>query len=91
VGAEKALLAVPDAVSIWLYTKCEEELRHRLTSRGADSVESIEYRLNLAKWEIEREKKSPLYNYHILNDNFVVALKELKHIIHLELDGMTQL
>lgn len=91
VGAEKALLAVPDAVSIWLYTKNEEELRNRLISRGSDSIESIEQRLVLAKQEIDKEKKSPLYKHHILNDNFVVALKELKHIIESELDGKAQL
>lgn len=91
VGAEKALALVPSAVTIWLYTSQQEELKRRLFARGADSVDAIESRLQHAQWEIEREKKSPLYNYHILNDNFVVALKELKHIIELELDGKAQL
>lgn len=91
VGAEKVLSTVPSAISIWLYTSKFEELKNRLVSRGADPVDKIESRLEQAKWEIEREIKYPLYNYHILNDNFEVALKELKHIIQVELDGATQL
>lgn len=91
IGAEKVLSTVSSAVSIWLYTSNFEELKNRLISRGADPVDKIESRLEQARWEIEREIKFPLYNYHILNDNFEVALKELKHIIQVELDGMTQL
>jgi len=91
VGAEKVLSVVPSAISIWLYTSNFEELKNRLISRGADPVDKIESRLEQAKWEIEREIKYPLYNYHILNDNFEVALKELKHIIQVELDDIAQL
>jgi guanylate kinase len=91
VGAEKVLSVAPLAVSIWLYTSNFEELKNRLISRGADPVDKMEARMQQAKWEIEREIKYPLYNYHILNDNFEVALKELKHIIQLELDDVAQL
>lgn len=91
IGAEKVLSALPEAVSIWLYTQNVEDLKNRLISRNADSVEQIEERLQIAKGEIEKELKFPLYNYHILNDNFEVALKELKQVIQGELDNTAQL
>lgn len=91
VGAEKVFSEVPDAIGVWLYTKNFQDLKKRLISRGADPIDKIEERLKLAEWEIEREIKFPLYNYHILNDNFEVALKELKRIIQGELDDASQL
>jgi guanylate kinase len=58
-----------------------EELRRRLQSRDTDAEAVIEQRLNNARGEIA---ESVWYDYLIVNDDFQVALGELKAVITAE-------
>jgi guanylate kinase len=64
--------------SVFITTPSEVELKKRLENRGSDSNSVIETRLNNAKKEIEYISK---YDYFIINDNFSIALQELKSVI----------
>jgi guanylate kinase len=64
--------------SVFITTPSEVELKKRLEDRGSDSNSVIETRLNNAKKEIEYISK---YDYFIINDNFSIALQELKSVI----------
>jgi guanylate kinase len=64
--------------SVFITTPSEVELKKRLENRGSDSNSVIETRLNNAKKEIEYINK---YDYFIINDNFSIALQELKSVI----------
>lgn len=55
-----------------------EELRERLQKRKTESEEKITKRLDWAKEEL---KMAPHYDYHIVNDNLIVAYDVLRSII----------
>ncbi len=54
-----------------------EELRERLLKRKTESLEVIEKRLEWARHEIEMVSH---YDYHIVNDNLMVAYEVLRSI-----------
>jgi len=85
VGAQQAAEVCSEAVLIWLYTKSIEHLRDRLIGRNADLIDVIERRLRRAQEEIDQELQGPLYQYHVLNDDFEKALKRIVTIIKREL------
>ena len=85
VGAEKIVQNYRGAVLIWLYTKGLEVLRERLLRRNTEKGVHIETRLECGEREIKKEIINPLYNYHILNDDFEYALTKLEKIIRCEL------
>jgi guanylate kinase len=70
-----------DVVMIFIYPPSIEELRKRLESRGTDSQETIEKRLNFAKIEMEKMKE---YSYNVCNDSVGKAYSELLGILHAE-------
>jgi guanylate kinase len=80
VGARALKEVIPEAVLIWLYTQNLQILQERLEKRGQESLEQMSYRLNLAKAEIDQEKQTPLYEFHVLNQNFFEALDLLSTI-----------
>lgn len=55
-----------------------DELRRRLVTRGEDSPETIEKRMNNASGEMARASE---YRFKIVNDDIEVAYKELKAVI----------
>lgn len=55
-----------------------EELRERLQKRKTEGEEKIKKRLDWAKEEL---KMAPHYDYHIVNDNLIVAYDVLRSII----------
>lgn len=63
--------------SVFITTPSLEELENRLTSRGTDSKEVIERRIENAKIEIKSFQK---YDYFIENDDLEKASKELVSI-----------
>ncbi len=85
VGAQKIAELSPNVVLIWIYTKGLDVLRERLNLRGRESAQEIEYRLERARQEIEEELNDPLYDYHILNDDFERALHKLERLVKREL------
>jgi guanylate kinase len=77
-GANVVRDKMPEAVSIFIMPPSFTELRRRLSSRGTDSEQVVEKRLNAALGEIE---KAVLYDYIVVNDDILVAAQDIAHII----------
>lgn len=63
--------------SVFLTTKNQNILKERLLSRGTDSIESIEKRINNAVSEMTRVSE---YDFILINDNFEDTLNKLTSI-----------
>jgi len=81
VGAQQVIKQVSDAVLIWITVANAQILKDRLKARGTETPAQIEYRLKRAQVEIALEAKNRLYNHHILNENFMVAVEQLAAIM----------
>lgn len=77
-GATQIRCLLEDTISIFILPSSTEVLRQRLQERGQDSTEIIDRRMQAAKTEISHYAE---YDYLIVNDDFNVALIELKSII----------
>lgn len=84
-GAKQVLEHISDAITVWIYTPSIEVLKERLLSRGVNSPEQIETRLEIAKQELEQEAQHKFYTHHILNDDFEKAASDLEKILENEL------
>lgn len=78
-GARKIRTFIPDTCSIFILPPSKKELNHRLCARGQDTKKVILTRMQYALEEIRHYIE---YDYLIINDNFKVALSELKNIIY---------
>lgn len=78
-GAFQVKKLRPDAVMIFILPPTMQELRKRLEKRNQDDATIIEYRLGIARSEIEH---CPEFDYIVVNDQFDVAVKDLRSIIH---------
>lgn len=76
-GAKQVKSKVP-CYLIFLLPPSIDDLKKRLIDRNLDESEIIEKRINEAKNEISN---SEIYDFLILNDNFEMALQDLKSII----------
>ncbi len=65
-------------ITIFLLPPNLKELKKRLQLRGGDSEDKIQQRLSRAQYEISQ---SHLFDYQVINDNFDIALAQLKRII----------
>lgn len=77
-GALQVKKAYPEAVSIFLLPPSMNELRNRLIGRGTESQEEIELRYKNA---FEEMKHIYEYDYFVINDDIMKALKEIEAII----------
>ncbi|THB71627.1 MAG: guanylate kinase [Gammaproteobacteria bacterium] len=77
-GARQVREAIPDAVSVYILPPSVEELENRLRGRGQDSDETIQRRMRDAFSEISHYNE---YDYVIINDQFEVALEELRIVM----------
>ena len=77
-GARQVRELLPETLSIFILPPCIEALRERLQNRGQDSEEVIARRIEAASAEISH---APEYEYVIINQEFSVALQELKQIV----------
>ncbi|AAZ19571.1 guanylate kinase [Psychrobacter arcticus 273-4] len=77
-GALQVKKIFTDAIMIFILPPSIATLRQRLSTRGQDSMEVIEQRLAGAVNEMAQYIN---FDYVIINDNFEVALTELKAII----------
>ncbi len=77
-GAKQVMGLVPEGVSIFILPPSMDELERRLRGRGTDSEEVIARRLDAAGQELAQ---APGYDYLILNDDFKIALEELKCVV----------
>ncbi len=77
-GARQIRKQMPNAKSIFILPPSREELERRLNTREQDSQEVIEKRMQEACSEISHYNE---YDYIVINDDFDVALMDLKAII----------
>lgn len=87
VGAEQIRAQTEHAVLIWITVPDMDTLRKRLLNRGTEDDAHIERRLKRAQEEMALEEQMPIYDYHIMNDDFGQAAAKLEHIIVRELEG----
>lgn len=80
-GAQQVRRLMPDAVSIFILPPSRQALLDRLTGRGQDSEEIIMGRMKEAVSEMSHYNE---YDYVVINDNFELALGELKSIFQTE-------
>ena len=77
-GAEQVRKLLPASISIFILPPSIEALRQRLEGRGKDNAEVIERRMRDAVTEMSHY---PEFDYLVVNDDFSVALNELKSIV----------
>jgi guanylate kinase len=77
-GAIEVMKIRNDAVSIMLLPPSIEELEKRIKSRGTDSVEVIERRLQDARYELSCADK---YTSRVVNDDIHRVVRELNDLV----------
>ncbi|MBO7344392.1 MAG: guanylate kinase [Clostridia bacterium] len=70
-----------DAVLIMILPPSVEEVKRRLIKRGTESEEKINLRMQRIDYELG---KSNLYDYTVVNDDLLTAVKDVENIIKLE-------
>lgn len=80
-GARQIREKVPNVKTIFILPPSKAELEKRLIGRGQDSAETIAKRMNEAVSEMSHYNE---FDYVIVNDDFQVALSELKSILTAE-------
>lgn len=66
------------ALGIFIQPPSIDELRRRLESRATDSPESIDARIDRAKYELEQ---APRFDACIVNDNLELAVDQTRRVI----------
>jgi guanylate kinase len=77
-GANQIRQQMPEMVSVFILPPSREELLKRLTGRGTDSQEIIDRRMQDAESEMSHYGE---FDYLIINDDFDLALQELRSIV----------
>ncbi len=67
-----------EAISVFIKPPCIDTLRHRLLSRGTDPIESINVRLEKAKYELSF---APQFDFEVVNDVLIDAINHTRDII----------
>ncbi|MNH05944.1 Guanylate kinase [compost metagenome] len=80
-GAQQIRAKMPQARSIFILPPSKDELGRRLRGRGQDSEDVIAKRMAQAVAEMTHYAE---YDYLIVNDDFDLALSDLKTIIRAE-------
>lgn len=78
-GALQVQSIFSQAILVFILPPSWEALRTRLLRRGEDSPETIETRLNNARYELQQVNQ---FDFVIINDLFERALFDLKAIVH---------
>lgn len=77
-GALQVKEKMPESVLIFIAPPSIEELEQRLRGRHTEDEETIQKRLAQVKTELERSQK---YDYTVINDNILRAVKEIEYIV----------
>lgn len=77
-GAQQIKQLLPEAVSIFILPPSQFALRERLTNRGQDDSSVIDQRMAEAVSEMSHYEQG---DYLIINDDFDIALSDLKTIL----------
>lgn len=80
-GARQVRARFPEAVSVFIAPPSLAALEARLRGRGKDSEDVIRARMARARDELSHHDE---YDYMVLNDDFAVALGELRAIVTAE-------
>ena len=82
-GALKVKEKLPDTLLLFVTPPSAEELKHRLVSRGTESMEVIESRLRRAAQEA---KAMPEYDYILINDQIEECVDTMHSVIQSQHD-----
>jgi guanylate kinase len=85
-GARQIRQQLPTSRSIFILPPSQKALRQRLDNRGQDDAAVIEQRMQAAKSEISHYNE---YEFLVINDDFTVAVSELKAILMAERQKLT--
>lgn len=77
-GARQVKQQIPAAVGVFIAPPSKQVLFERLTSRGQDTAEVIQQRMDKARGEISHYAE---FDYILVNDDFNTALAELEAIV----------
>jgi len=77
-GAQQVRRMLPDSISIFILPPSIAVLKQRLQNRGQDNDDVIERRMRDAVTEMSHY---PEFDYLVVNDDFNIALDQLKSII----------
>lgn len=78
-GAQQVRKLMPECCSVFIMPPSREELHNRLSGRGTDAQDVIDYRMNQAVEEMSHYSE---YDYLIINDDFQQALAELQAVFN---------
>lgn len=78
-GGLQIMKKYPDVLSIFILPPSMESLERRLRRRGTEDEETIQKRLEAAKYEIGFKDK---YKYNVVNGELDVAVNEVLDILH---------
>jgi guanylate kinase len=81
-GARQVRAAMRESVQVFIAPPDPASLRHRLESRGTDSLEAIDSRLEVAEQELAAQDEFP---HRVVNDDLERAAGELEGIVRAEL------
>jgi guanylate kinase len=81
-GAQQVRAAMPDSIQIFIAPPDPDVLRERLLSRGTDSPEAIDARLEVAKLELAAQGD---FAYRVVNGDLDLAADKLEGIVRAEL------
>jgi guanylate kinase len=81
-GARQVRAAMRESVQVFIAPPDPASLRHRLESRGTDSLEAIDARLEVAEQELAAQGE---FAYSVVNDDLDRAAERLEEIVRAEL------
>jgi guanylate kinase len=81
-GARQVRAAMRESVQVFIAPPDPTSLRHRLESRGTDSLEAIDSRLEVAEQELAAQGE---FAHGVVNDDLDRAAEELEGIVRAEL------
>jgi len=81
-GARQVRAAMRESVQVFIAPPDPVALRHRLESRGTDSLEAIDARLEVAEQELAAQEE---FAHRVVNDDLERAAGELAGIVRAEL------
>ena len=86
-GALQVRYQYSNALMIFILPPNGQTLKHRLDTRGRDSVEDVSKRFRAARREISMAKGSRAFDYYVFNDDLERAVGEMMNIIRNERAG----
>lgn len=82
-GARQVRAAMPEALQVFIAPPSLDALRTRLIGRGADGLEEVERRLQVAEQELGAQSE---FAHVVINDRLDEALEQLVEVVGAALD-----